>query len=191
MENGKPDKHLSNFRKNSIGYKTGKLENGESVVFFPGQNASFAVSGEDIEPFDPAATGKPKKGEERDLYICNVCFALKPKDEFDINQKDASGRGTRRPSCQKCRSHLDLKNIPDREKKKWRKKEPRKGALFHCPVCHKHSIVGVNARIVLDHDHHRGKIRGWLCDSCNTGLGRFKNGENLLRNAVDYLETKD
>ena len=29
--------------------------------------------------------------------------------------------------------------------------------------------------------------RGLIFDSCNTGLGRFKNGENHLQDAIDYL----
>ena len=40
----------------------------------------------------------------------------------------------------------------------------------------------------LDHDQETGKPRGLLCDSCNTGLGRFKNGENHIQSALDYLK---
>ncbi|MDR0645017.1 MAG: endonuclease VII domain-containing protein [Treponema sp.] len=45
------------------------------------------------------------------------------------------------------------------------------------PCSRKRSIVGITAKIVADHDHHTGNIRAFICDSCNTGLGRFKNGE--------------
>jgi len=71
------------------------------------------------------------------------------------------------------------------------KQKPQKGEPFTCPICRKRSIAGVTAKIVADHDHHTGNIRGFICDSCNTGLGRFKNGENYLMNAVNYIKEHD
>jgi hypothetical protein len=40
----------------------------------------------------------------------------------------------------------------------------------------------------VDHCHETGKIRGLLCHSCNTGIGKL--GDNLegLQKAVSYLE---
>ena len=41
-----------------------------------------------------------------------------------------------------------------------------------------------------NHDHSTEKFRGWLCDQCNTGIGKL--GDNLvgLQRAVDYLNEK-
>lgn len=41
----------------------------------------------------------------------------------------------------------------------------------------------------LDHCHITGKIRGFLCSNCNTGLGLFKDNINLLESAIKYLRT--
>ena len=51
------------------------------------------------------------------------------------------------------------------------------------------SIVGITANIVKDHDHIvTGNGREWICDSCNRGLGRFKDSPDFIKRAIKYLE---
>ena len=40
----------------------------------------------------------------------------------------------------------------------------------------------------VDHCHETGKIRGVLCNKCNTGLGMFKDNIGNLKNAILYLK---
>jgi len=45
----------------------------------------------------------------------------------------------------------------------------------------------------LDHCHTTGKIRGFLCQKCNHGLGLFNDSIQALKSAIEYLsydETK-
>lgn len=70
-------------------------------------------------------------------------------------------------------------------------KRPDNKTVWTCLICRKRSIVGVTANIVRDHDHTTGKGRWWICDSCNTGLGRFKDDVNLLKDAITYLQIFD
>jgi hypothetical protein len=62
-------------------------------------------------------------------------------------------------------------------------------ALLQCGLC---AICGeecaTNRRLAVDHDHATGKIRGLLCQACNTSLGKFKDSPALLRRAANYLE---
>ena len=40
----------------------------------------------------------------------------------------------------------------------------------------------------VDHDHTTGRIRGLLCQSCNTGIGLLQDDPSILRVAITYLE---
>lgn len=41
--------------------------------------------------------------------------------------------------------------------------------------------------LCLDHDHKTMRARGWLCGSCNSGLGFFRDHSYLLQRAIDYI----
>ena len=49
-------------------------------------------------------------------------------------------------------------------------------------------VPGVTSKVVLDHNHITGKPRAWICDSCNTGLGRFKDDIKTMEDAIAYLK---
>lgn len=54
-----------------------------------------------------------------------------------------------------------------------------------CAICGNMEIGG--KRLSVDHDHNSGNIRGLLCQSCNAGLGLFKENINSLGAAISYL----
>lgn len=174
---------INNLEVNSVGIvKAINLKIKSATVFFIGKRKEIQISLDKIEFLDISKTGKPYK-----YKICNICHVLK-KDiaDFDINQTDAKGRKTTRPSCKACRVNIDGVGLNRVEKKKLDDSKPTH--FFICPICKKPSIPHVTANLVKDHDHITGKAREWLCDSCNTGLGRFKDNIDLLKKAIAYLE---
>lgn len=57
------------------------------------------------------------------------------------------------------------------------------------PTC---NICGVNEASIkgvlhLDHCHNTDAFRGWLCSSCNHGLGCFKEDESIFIKAMQYI----
>lgn len=171
---------INNIPERSVGLVK-NISGGEITVFFIGSNTIVKTDDNHVAYFDIKKTGKPY-----DKKICNICHLLKDMTEFDINQTDAKGRKTTRPSCKICRIAIDGEFIKPSEKKRLDAVMPKD--IFTCPICNKTSIVGVTANLVKDHDHITGKGREWICDSCNTGLGRFKDDIKLLQKAIDYLK---
>jgi len=45
-------------------------------------------------------------------------------------------------------------------------------------------------KLVVDHCHHTGAVRGLLCHNCNRALGLLKDSETSLRAAINYLKEK-
>jgi hypothetical protein len=57
-----------------------------------------------------------------------------------------------------------------------------KATQTRCLICNS------DEKLVVDHDHETGKIRGMLCNHCNRGLGHFRDNPELLEKAKDYLK---
>lgn len=51
-------------------------------------------------------------------------------------------------------------------------------------------ICGRKCELRLDHDHATNTFRGWLCNSCNRGLGYLRDDVKVCRAATQYLEKR-
>ena len=147
--------------------------NVENIVELPNSKITF---------FDPSKTG-----DNFDKKVCNRCNRLLPTKYFQKNQNGKGDRAVRRPSCNDCRAEIDGVDVSTNDAREWGKIKPN-FEIWKCPICNKNTIPGLTSKVVLDHDHLTGKPRAWICDSCNTGLGRFKDDIETLKNAINYLE---
>jgi hypothetical protein len=173
-------RNINNIKEWSVGLVR-NIFGKEITVFFIGVDKAVKTDNNHVAYLNIKRTGKGYNKK-----ICNMCHLLKDMKEFDINQTDAYGKKTTRPSCKDCRVDIDKESITPTEKRRLDAITPKD--VFTCPICKKTSIVDVTVKIVKDHDHNTGKGREWICDSCNTGLGRFKDDIGLLQRAINYLK---
>lgn len=113
---------------------------------------------------------------------CTACGSLKPAHEF--YKKDKKGRLDR--TCKSCR-------IIDQRQRTLGITEAEYRALYHkqsgqCGICKRRIYSKRYKNLAVDHCHSTGRIRGLLCNNCNTGLGLFRDDPAALRRAADWAE---
>lgn len=63
-----------------------------------------------------------------------------------------------------------------------------------CAICKKPEIskdkAGKYKWLCVDHNHNTGKVRGLLCQNCNTGIGLLRDSKKVLESAIKYLNKR-
>jgi len=106
--------------------------------------------------------------------ICSYCGKRKNKGSFPKHSMYKDNLDSR---CKKCvKKQCKVRG-------KLHKKAPPRPEFCEC--CKK-----IPLKWCLDHDHSDDSFRGWICERCNTGLGKL--GDNLegIVNAMNYLIAK-
>jgi hypothetical protein len=122
-----------------------------------------------------------------DRKSCRECEIEKPIVNFEM-----SGRGYRRNICMACRSA-----------RKRTRRSARTYAMsyqellmikeaqdYRCAICSVHE-ENVTKSLAIDHDHETGRVRGYLCNNCNRGIGLLKDNAEILSKAVEYLNKSE
>lgn len=103
--------------------------------------------------------------------ICIYCGKRKNRKSFPRHSLYKDKLDTR---CKKCvKQHSKVRS-------KLHKKAPDKPSVCEC--CKENPI-----KWVLDHDHSDDCFRGWICDRCNTGIGKLGDTLDGVIKAVNYL----
>lgn len=145
------------------------------------------------------------------MQICKRCLQEKPLDAFQFRKETGKYRGV----CIACISADNLERYHSKSSTKsahWEahvrnvlKKYGLTQASYQelwdaqkglCAICEtpmerwgERVGKGVNpTQAVIDHDHRTGKVRGLLCNLCNSGLGKFKDDSYKIWKAFTYLE---
>ncbi len=174
----------SNLRLRDVGIVLDD-DSGTLLVLFMREGSRVRVPSLEVENFSIEKTG-----DEHNFKVCDRCFRLlSTKDEFQNNRIKKHGKITKRPSCTECRKVKDGLQIPKSIRDTWDIQKPEDFTPFTCPICQKTTIAGIT-KIVLDHCHKTGRVRGWICESCNTGIGRFDDDETVVARAIDWLKSQ-
>ena len=129
---------------------------------------------------------------------CISCGKLKPIHDFEWQKN----RPNPRSKCKQCRyEERDFEK--ERPRRKEYAKERRKNfpelvrqqeeksrygitkeqiGIDRCCIC------GSLKNLCIDHNHKTKEVRGILCSNCNRGLGYFKDNEDTLSSAIEYLK---
>ena len=109
------------------------------------------------------------------MNSCNACNHTKSK-AWKQNNKEAY-QESQRNSKRKLRYGLSEKEFLTLYKSQ----------AGCCAICYTPlAVSGKDTHI--DHSHTTGKVRGLLCNNCNTGIGKFNENIAALRRAVFYIE---
>lgn len=113
--------------------------------------------------------------------ICSKCKIEQDLENFTKSKYSASGY---RPMCRQCRN--THRTVIRKTHKHY--KEMLKAQGNGCALCGK-SEAENGQRLAIDHNHTTHQVRALLCRNCNTGIGAFKENEELMIKAIEYINT--
>lgn len=125
------------------------------------------------------------------FQVCPTCKTEKPLSEFSVDKY----RKHRQASyyCKPCvKERVRDANIKHGRRTTLRKygitpdqyKAMSEAQNHKCAICQKPETT---KHLAVDHCHKTGKVRGLLCQVCNTSIGKFRDSIELLTSAIAYL----
>ena len=127
------------------------------------------------------------------MKICTKCGTEKDLEEFALHPKGKQGRN---PACRQC---LNLAATERYERVTRNTNLLRSYGIslddytallkkqnYKCAVCLREYTT--QRKLVVDHDHETGKIRGLLCHYCNRGLGLLGDTRESVERVLEYLK---
>jgi hypothetical protein len=114
---------------------------------------------------------------------CTKCNEKKSIDSFHKNKKNEDGRHYH---CKACRKEESLKlyglSLQDYD-------DLLASQDGCCKICKTTDPRGQSkaGRFYVDHNHTTGKVRGLLCNDCNTAIGLLKDSPKTVAKALEYL----
>lgn len=115
----------------------------------------------------------------------------------DPEKRNATVREWRASNPEKAKASCRAWQISNREQVNYTHREARLksygislGQFIGMAVAQeaKCVICRGQGKLVVDHCHTTGRVRGLLCRKCNLGIGHLKDSPEMLQRALAYLE---
>jgi len=133
------------------------------------------------------------------IKTCKLCNQEKNILDFYQFYDKWSGKNYNSSRCKPCHLQHKKDNPNTSKNRKSEKLKLRYGITyedwelmrekenFSCMIC---GITEeeIGKKLDVDHCHNTGKVRGILCNPCNTTLGHAKDNIAILQAAIDYLK---
>lgn len=131
------------------------------------------------------------------LEVCTACNLDKPFSEFSNHRLGRNGLNNVCRECSGALSRARRANpdylLRERDRTLARRFGLRIGEYDErleaqggvCAICK--DGPRDKRRLHVDHCHSTGAVRGLLCNTCNAGLGSFRDDPALMRAAIAYL----
>lgn len=124
------------------------------------------------------------------MKTCIHCNKEKHEQSFHV-----SGNGKRGNVCHACKNKRYLASNPEYKKRSNRRKHLRESydmsisdyQLLHDAQSGLCAICNLELKLYVDHCHDTGKIRGLICNKCNSAMGFLNDNPELLKKAYEYL----
>lgn len=130
------------------------------------------------------------------MKVCSKCKENKQTSDFYLRGDTDKYRS----NCKECISiNSSTKWKEDKEFKQRGQLRSKKHAVKNlygltvdeynnymsmpCGICFKYK-----KKMVIDHNHITGKVRGTLCGVCNSGIGMLQDNPILCRRGAEWLE---
>jgi len=133
------------------------------------------------------------------------CYKCKETKQIDSFYKNKTKKGGYQNICKECHKKMIIENQKANPKKtkeinrrsriktKYGIDEEAYNDLLlkqnnACALCGSTDVRRKgNSRLIIDHNHATGEVRGLLCHPCNRILGMIKDSKEWALNAVEYL----
>lgn len=118
---------------------------------------------------------------------CSGCRQVLPLETFGNDAQTASGKCAYCKPCIAKRGERYAHLKPHyRRRARYGISKEEFGAMVEsqkgeCLICRR------KKKLVVDHDHKTGSIRGLLCGGCNVMLGHFRDSAVLIQRVINYL----
>jgi len=133
---------------------------------------------------------------------CTKCGTYKAFKDFDTRKASKDGLTAQCTICLRVKSMKTRKDNPETTrannlKNRFDMTIEQYNIIFlkqkgKCVICQKSETIkdkrGSVKWLSIDHNHNTGKVRGLLCNACNTGLGKMGDSIKVLESAIKYLK---